>query len=190
MNDLPISCITIGKSGFTFFLNNSLLEDIPKETKTFVYSENGSIRTAICNNGCKIGDIYVMPDIVDISVINDRVILVTFADNTKEKAVLAADDQFSLEQGISICITKKLLSMKTENNGSSVYNKIIDKALKDYKKKQKEKDIEYDKQVNSNRIKKLKAKKVKKANAAREAEIEIQKEAYLRAMHEFYNTSN
>ena len=44
-----------------------------------------------------------------------------------KKAVLAVNDEFSLEQGISICVTKKLFSMKTENNGSSVYNKIVEK---------------------------------------------------------------
>ncbi len=166
-------------------------ETMPVEARSLVYSENGKVRAAIYKNGRRIEDTYVMPDITDVSVANDRVVFVTFADGTKEKAVLAADDQFSLEQGISICITKKLLSMKTEDNGSSVYNKIVEKGLKVVEDKKKKAEAEkQEKQVKSNRIKKLKAKKARKANAAREAQIEIQKEAYLRAMREFNSTSD
>lgn len=66
----------------------------------------------------------VLPHIKDVQTINNKVVIVVFADGTKEKAVLDSADTFSLEQGISICITKKLLSMKTGGNGSSTYNKL------------------------------------------------------------------
>lgn len=164
---------------------------MPVEARSLVYYENGRVRVAIYKNGYRIEDTYVMPDIIDVSVVNDRVVFVTFTDGTKERAVLTADDQFSLEQGISICVTKKLLSMKTDNNGSSVYNKIIKEGLKVVEDKKKKAEAEkQEKQVKNNRIKKLEAKKARKANAAREAQIEIQKEAYLRAMREFNGASD
>ena len=68
---------------------------------------------------------------------NVKIVCVDFADGTTEKAVLSEGDTFSLEQGVSICITKKLLSEKSLS-GNSLYNKIIQKALKIYDNKQKE----------------------------------------------------
>lgn len=165
-------------------------ETMPVEAKSFVYTDASKIRAAVYKDGRRVEDTYIMPDITDVSVANDRVVFVTFADGTKEKAVLAADDEFSLEQGISICVTKKLLSMQTEDNGGSVYNKIIEKGLKVIKDKQKKAEAaKLDEQKKRAKINKLKAKKVRKANAAREAQIEMQKEAYLRAMREFNGTS-
>lgn len=85
----------------------------------------------------------VIPAIVKVKPINNRVVIVEFADGTQEKAVLAKEDTFSLEQGISICITKKLLSnIIGSGNGSSVYNKLIDYAIKKY-----EDDIAYEKEL-------------------------------------------
>lgn len=165
-------------------------ETMPPETKSFVYTDVGGIRASVYEGCVRIGDTYIMPEITDVSVKNDRVVFVTFADGTKEKAVLSANDEFSLEQGISICVTKKLLSATTANNGSAIYNKIIDKGLKVFNNKQKQEETaKLDEQKKRAKINKLKAKKVRKANAAREAQIEIQKEAYLRAMREFNGTS-
>ena len=112
-------------------------ETMPVETKSFVYSAIGYIRAAIYENGRRIDDKYIMPDIIDVSVMGDKVVSVTFADGTREKAVLAADDKFSFEQGVSICITKKMLSMQTNGNGSSAYNKLINHCLKLYENNRK-----------------------------------------------------
>lgn len=82
----------------------------------------------------------VMPAIVDIIVHNDKatnlpcVTVVKFADGTMEKCSCSKTDSFSLEMGISICVTKKLLSMKSQGNGHNIYNKIIDKGLKIYRR--------------------------------------------------------
>lgn len=136
----------------------------------------------------------IIPHIKDVQVMNERVVIVLFTDGTKEKAVLDSADTFSLEQGISICITKKMLSMQTCGNGSSAYNKIINHCLKVYENNRKsEEKTKADEQVAKDKEKKAaekaKAKKIKRANKEREREIEIQKEAYLRAMREIGNTS-
>lgn len=136
----------------------------------------------------------VMPDISDVHTIENngevRVVVVTFADGTTEKAVLSADDTYSLEYGISICVTKRLLSMKCDGQGNSVYNKIVRHGLKVYENAQKQaiKDAEeaYALQARIEKYaKKRAAKRAKREVAAREEFIEIQKEAYLRAMREF-----
>ena len=75
----------------------------------------------------------MIPNIVDVLVYNDKVVTVKFADNTEEKAVLNPEDNFSIEQGISVCIAKKLVG------DSSVYNKLIDYALKVKKNNEVEK---------------------------------------------------
>lgn len=136
----------------------------------------------------------IIPHIKDIEIIKDNVVIVIFADGSKEKAVLDSADTFSLEHGISICITKKMLSMQTNGNGSSAYNKLIKHCLKLYDNNRKaEEKAKADEQAAKEKEKKAadkaRAKRIKKANKNREREIEIQKEAYLRAMREFGGNS-
>lgn len=140
----------------------------------------------------------IMPDIIDVQIVKKenkpKVIIVSFADGTLEKAVLSNGDTFSLEQGISICVTKKLLSDKTMGNGTSVYNKIIRHAMKvmDKNKKLKEKKLK-ETEAMEKRMKKLAQKKAdrkaKREATVREEKIAIQTEAYLRAMKEFNKSS-
>jgi uncharacterized membrane protein len=121
---------------------------------------------------------YLIPDITDVKV-HGSTVLVTFADNTKSVAVLDNEDDFNLEQGISICITKKLLG----ESGNAIYNKLIKRAFKVIKnnekvaaKKEKEKaEAEQRKAAALKRHQKKQAKK-------REARIEEMAEAYVRAI--------
>ena len=138
--------------------------------------------------------VCVIPNIKDVQIVGDKVVIVLFSDGTSEKAVLDKADTYSLEQGISICITKKMLSAKTEGNGTSAYNKLIRHCVKVYEKNRKaEKKAKADEQEKKDNEKKaaekVRAKKIKRANEKREREIEIQKEAYLRAMREFGGNS-
>lgn len=87
-----------------------------------------------------------------------------------------------------------MLSAKTEGNGTSAYNKLIRHCVKVYEKNRKaEKKAKADEQEKKDNEKKaaekVRAKKIKRANEKREREIEIQKEAYLRAMREFGGNS-
>lgn len=66
-----------------------------------------------------------MMKIKDVEIIvPNKVVKVTFNDNTFEKAVCHEDDTFSLETAITICMTKHLLG------GSGKFNNILAKGVK------------------------------------------------------------
>lgn len=169
-------------------------ELVPADVKTVlsVDDNNDTIRLDVYDNGKKKSSKVLMPDVNYFEVINDRVVIVHFCDGTSEKAVLSKNDTFSLEYGVSICITKKLLSMVSDGNGSSVYNKLVDYFMKEYNgqiefeewERQAEEEF---KQREQKRIEKAKAKREKREQAMREEMIEIQKEAYIRAIRELNN---
>lgn len=57
-------------------------------------------------------------------VVPNKVVEVTFGDGTKEKAVCAEEDTYSLDTAITICLVKHMLG------GSNAYNNIIRRANK------------------------------------------------------------
>lgn len=133
----------------------------------------------------------IMPDIKDVKVVpnNDtpKVVMVYFADGTVEKAVLDSSDTYSLEQGISICITKKVLGGGYAGSGSSIYNKVIARAMKIMNDNQRaDEEAKAATAAEMAREKKIaeKNRQRKEAQIARkrEEEIQIQTEAYYRAM--------
>lgn len=130
----------------------------------------------------------VIPEIEDVQSINDKVVIVKFADGTSEKAVLSENDTFSLEQGVSICITKKILNKVLKGaSGTSAYNKLVNYGLKVYDKKQKEiKEAivakKAEKDAEQKKIDRIRKKRAKHKAKLREEQIEIQAEAYRRAM--------
>jgi len=122
--------------------------------------------------------------VTDVNVIvPDKVVEVTFADGSKQKTVCADSDIFSLEQAISICITKNLIG------GTSHYNKAVNDGIKVYEKKVAKAEAD---KVEEERIKAKRAKVAAKRaeriarRKAKEIEeqIEIQKEAIIRANKE------
>ena len=154
--------------------------EVPMETKNKLVNKGKDLYVSFFDKGFFKSERCIMPDIKDVKVTNN-VVFVTFTDNTQTKAVLDAEDDFNLEQGISICITKKLLG----EEGDSIYNKLIRRAFK--VKEQNEREAEKAKQVHAE-LKKQKeaalARHKKRKAKKREEAIEIQKEAYLRAMRE------
>lgn len=132
----------------------------------------------------------IIPEVTDVEVINNCVTILTFADGTKEKAVLDKQDIFNLEQGISICLTKKLLSQLTFGNGNKTYNKLIKSTMKKYFAKLDA--IEEQKKADEQKKKKyakIAAKKAKRKEKQKEARINEQAEAYRRALQSI-GTSN
>ena len=134
----------------------------------------------------------VMPRIIDVEVINACVVNVYFADGTMEKAVTCEGDTFALDDGIAVCVAKKLLSMRTSNypTGSSLFNKIVRHGVRCYETKAEElarkTEAEEAYMVRIAKIAaKKKAKRERREAMERERQIEIQKEAYLRAMREY-----
>lgn len=84
---------------------------------------------------------YIMPEISDVRhIINKGDVIgveIKFADNTKQKAICSPNDTFNLEQGISICLFKKILedgmvafNVSYKGRGTSIYNKLVNHALK------------------------------------------------------------
>ena len=126
-----------------------------------------------------------------------KAVFVTFADNTVEKAKLSADDTFSVEQGISICVTKKLIAQITgfSKSGGSLYNKIVKQGLKVYKECQEAEQLREktaaEREARLAKIaEKKKARDQRRLEKKREDEIAIQSEAMYRAMRKLKDESN
>lgn len=152
-------------------------------TKKLSFKNSNNLYSALYatfyKDGFKTSEKELIPDIKDVTVYNNRAVVVEFADGTSEKAVLHPEDHFSVEQGISICITKKLVG------GSSIYNKLIDRAVKvmingDVERTKKQ----IEEEARKERKKKNDEKKARRKAAKREEYIETQKEAYIRALRE------
>lgn len=144
---------------------------------TYTYGEGAGA----CNTGALPIKKEIHTKIKDVNIIvENKVVEVLFTDGDKQKSVCREPDVFSLETAISICITKHVLG------GSSLYNKTVKAGLKCYENKLKKAKAEAEEKE---RIKKRKAKlaayKKRKAERRKEAQIETQKEAYLRALRDF-----
>ena len=159
--------------------NDKKPEVLPEVKSTLTKNNKGKLCATFYKDGFKTSTKELIPDIKDVIVHNNCVVIVEFTDGTSEKAVLHPCDEFSVEQGISICITKKLVG------GSSIYNKLINRAIKvminnDAEKTKREQEEEARKE----RKKKNDEKKARRKAAKREEYIETQKEAYIRALRE------
>ena len=162
-------------------------KDRPEETKTELVSEGNNLNIKYYKDGYYQSKKVLMPDIKDVRTVGNAV-FVTFADGSFTKAVLDKEDgPFNLEQGISICLTKKLIG----ENGSSLYNKLIQRALKVKKQKELETKKAADKKEEEKRkAAKDKAKREKRKAKKREETIEMHREAYIRAMRDIWTWSD
>ena len=119
-------------------------------------------------------------EIVDYKVINDTVVIVTFADNTTEKAVCNKNDTYDFERAIEICICKKKFG------GTKAYNSAIKNALRQVKavddKKKKEAE---DKELAERREAKIAKRKAKRKAQRRQQRIDDMSEAFLKAMLDY-----
>ena len=96
-------------------VTNKKEPEVRTDTKTELKVSNNKIYARHYSDGFFQTEKYLIPAITDVKVYNNTVV-VFFADNTKTSAVLNREDKFNLEQGISICLTKKLLG----ENGNSL----------------------------------------------------------------------
>lgn len=131
---------------------------------------------------------YTEDDIFDINVIvTDKVVEIEFYDG-KEKMVCHKDDTFDLRKCCFIAIAKHLYKKKYTQEGIEYmatqltyqkrYVKIVDKALKDYKKKEKEKaekirKEEEEKVIRARQSLKRRKQKERRAQRYREAVIDV-----------------
>ena len=131
---------------------------------------------------------YTKDDIFNINVIvPDKVVEIEFFDG-KEKMVCHEDDTFDLRKCCFIAIAKHLYKkeytqegveyMATQLTYQKKYVKIVDKALKDYKKKEKEKaekirKEEEEKIIRERQSLKRRKQKERRAQRHREALIDV-----------------
>lgn len=109
----------------------------------------------------------------------------TFTDGTVTTSVAQGDDKYNPEQGMIMCILQYIFMGKTYNN---MFRKWI-KADED-RKAAAEKEVLAEKEakeIAARQEAKEQKRKAQRAARRREEAIEIQKEAYLRAMREASN---
>lgn len=106
-----------------------------------------------------------------------------FNDGTVITSVAQEGDEFDPTMGMMMCIFEYIFKNKTYNNFFRRWIK-NDKKKKDQMMREAAKVLEKE-EAREKRIKKKAAKRLIKQMAKKEEEIEIRKEAYLRAMREF-----
>lgn len=152
--------------------------EVRPDTNTKLDIKYGKIYVKHYKDGFLENERYIMPDITDIKV-HSNTIIVTFADNTKSVAVLDNEDAFNLEQGISICITKKLLG----ESGNAIYNKLIKRAFKVIKNNEKAAAKKENEKAEAEKRKAAALKRHQKKQAKkRESRIAEMAEAFTRAL--------
>ena len=127
------------------------------------------------------GSYTVVPVIEKIEIYNERVVKVTFKDGTFTKSICAENDIFDVDTGITICLLKKMLG----KNGHKVYNNMIrdaHKLMNEQENKKVEKQMA--KEEARKKQKAVEMKKKAKKLKEKEEQIDIQKQAFVRAMQE------
>ena len=116
--------------------------------------------------------------VVDVKILApNKVVEVTFADGTRQKAVCDENDEFSMETAIAVCLAKRAMG------GSAAYNKAVKKAMKVYEDKlAREEEEAKEKARREKRRAKHKAYLERREVKRREARIEEMAEAYRRAL--------
>lgn len=122
--------------------------------------------------------------IANIEMYNDRVVKVTFDDGSFTKSVCQENDIFDLDVGITVCLMKKMLD-DGKGNGTRIYNDIIRDAHKLINDKENEKiEKQTEKEKRKKKAHKAMMKKQAKKMKVKEEAIDIQKQAFVRALQE------
>lgn len=114
-----------------------------------------------------------------------KIVTVTFTSGHVQEAICMPGDDYDLSRGIEVCIMKELFG------GTKAYNDFMRKTVKDYKdgikrKERREAKAAEDKAIAERRKAKNEKRKAeleaKKKAAKRQEKIDIQAEAFLKAM--------
>lgn len=163
------------------FVDNTYIKITePAEIKFIDRNDKNGLRHALDNGcACLIGDWCnetkdqtprgFDPGVSDVTTVNDKVTIVTFADGTQEKAICREGDTFSIETGVTICIMKRILRLMFEEfgdkSGTNLYNNMLREALKKkdaFKiEKEKAKEEEKRKRAAKQRVRELEKKKAR-----------------------------
>ena len=125
-----------------------------------------------------------LPTVKKVEVYNNRVVKVTFIDGTFTKSVCSENDIFDLDVGITVCAMKRLLGTSGEN-ATREYNRFMN-HVHEVMKKNDEEQAKKNAEKMAEKAKKRKAelKRAAKALKAKEEQIDIQKQAIIRAHQE------
>ena len=125
-----------------------------------------------------------LPAVDKVETYNNRVVKVTFIDGTYTKAVCSENDNFDLDMGITICAMKRLLGTNSEN-ATREYNRFINHVHSVMEKNTlKELAEEAQKAKEKSKQRKAELKRAAKKLKAKEEQIDIQKQAIIRAQKE------
>ena len=207
MKDYEVKKKEQEKEKLNMFLNNydAIYEKIRKYASNFeIESTSGELSTATIecpvhllngllgleNNTAKKPKPVSNVEITNIEVYNDRAVKVTFDDGSFTKSVCQENDIFDLDVGITVCLMKKMLD-DGKGNGTRIYNDIIRNAHKLINDKENEKiKQQMEKEKQKKKAHKAMMKKKAKKLKAKEEAIDIQKQAFIRAMQETGMTGN
>lgn len=158
-----------------------VIDGMTKEEKILVYDMIGKTIDWTKQNKENEDWIIGLPYIEKVETYNDRVVKVTFIDGTFTKAVCSDNDHFDLDVGITICAMKRVFG----KNGNRHYNNYIrhahavieanDKLIEEEARKKAEARM---------KRRKLELKRAAKKLKEKEEQIDIQKQAILRALDE------
>jgi len=125
-----------------------------------------------------------LPAVKKVEVYNNRVVKVTFIDGTFTKSVCSENDHFDLDVGITICAMKRLLGTNSDN-ATREYNRFMNHvhAVMDRDAREKA-EAKSQKESDKAKKRKIELKKAAKKLKAREEQIDIQKQAIIRAQKE------
>lgn len=125
-----------------------------------------------------------LPAVKKVEVYNNRVVKVTFIDDTFTKSVCSENDIFDLDVGITVCAMKRLLGTSSEN-ATREYNRFMNHVHAVMKKNEEERaEKNAEKMAEKAKKRKAELKKAAKALKAKEEQIDIQKQAIIRAHQE------
>lgn len=137
-------------------------------------------------------DITPLLSVADVKLITDaedivRAIKVMFADGDVQKAVCSECDEFNLDTGYLVCLAKHLCHLLKSKTPSKDVNKGVRMIAKAYDGKLAKQLAEEDKKARieyrrAKRAEKKARRKERREQEEREKAIDIQAEAYFRAM--------
>lgn len=123
----------------------------------------------------------IIPHVKKVEIYNERVVKVTFVDDTFTKSVCSPNDRFDIDVGITICLMKRWLG----KDGNKLYNNMLRDIHKtmEHNEKVKEKEAE-EKRERKRKQRKEELKKAAKKAKERQEQIDIRKTAIIEAMRE------
>lgn len=125
-----------------------------------------------------------IPMVSRVDTYNNKVVKVTFMDGTFTKAVCSENDEFNLDVGISICLTKRMLHKDSHESTKRYANMMHDvhKKMEENEKKREEEKARVAKEKSDRR--KANLKRAAKNLKAKQEQIDIQRTAFVEAMRE------